>query len=68
MPRVLGPLLRMICNVCLRKLGGKYNQGKDTCSVVVDPLGNEKRVHHGCVRDSDGKFVRKELVPKDKKS
>ncbi len=52
----------MLCNVCGRRLGGKYNHGRDTCVVVRDPVGNEKRVHYRCERDADGVRVRTELV------
>lgn len=55
----------MICNVCGKALGGKSNSKKDTCAVVRDPIGNEKKVHHICAKDSDGVVVRTELVRKE---
>lgn len=51
-----------LCWVCLKKLGGKFNQPNQTCVVVVDPIGSEHRVHHVCVKDADGKQIRTEPV------
>lgn len=59
--------MAMICNVCGHKLGGKYFNKNDTCTVVRDPIGNEKRVHNRCAKDSDGVVVRTERVHKEKK-
>lgn len=54
--------LSPICWVCGKKLGGKFANDKATCVVMRDPIGNEHRCHHVCVKDADGTQIRTEPV------
>ncbi len=56
--------LSPICWVCGKKLGSivRAMDSKTTCAVVRDPIGNEHRCHHVCVKDADGVQVRTEPV------